>query len=76
MSALSDVSQDVSIPPELKALAVSILAPLFWKWYHDHINDTLFKVSWWIFHKTVHVSDLYSVFELLFGPEPLTSLAT
>lgn len=70
MSALADISKSDEIPPELKALVEQVVGKLFWGWYEQHKDVTVVKVGWWFIHKSVHVSDLRSVFEMLFGPEP------
>lgn len=71
MSALSEVVQSPEIPPELKAAIEAVVAKLFWGWYEKHKDLKLVSVGWWFIRKTVRVSDLRSVFEMLFGPEPV-----
>jgi hypothetical protein len=70
MSAIQDVAASNEIPDELKQFVMETVSKLFWRWYHEHKDNKLVKVGWWIFHKTIYLRDLHSVFEMLFGPEP------
>ncbi len=62
---LSEVAQETST----EALKL-LIAGLFWTWFDANKTHKLTSVRWWIFKKTIYVSDLEGVFELLFGTRP------
>jgi hypothetical protein len=57
------------IPDWVKPLIKATVAKFFWTWYHQHENDKIVSIGWWIIKKTVRVRDIHGVFVLLFGEE-------
>jgi len=49
----------------------AILAVFFWQWYIDHQRDVLVKRKLVFFSVTLKVRDLFPLFVLLFGNNPL-----
>jgi len=68
-STLIAILQAVGITPEtLKAHFAAAL----WQWVHDHSNDPIWTVKFWIISKTFRYSDLFPVFEKILGADPAT----
>jgi hypothetical protein len=70
MSALNEI--DVNKLHGLTGLQLRFaIGTEFWNWYNLHKNDAVVQINVWLIHKTFRVCDVRSLFERLFGPEPV-----
>jgi hypothetical protein len=67
MSYMAEASSKLNI----SSATTNALKDFIWMVIADHKDDE-FTLKVWFFRKTFKIGDLYSVFELVLGPPPIT----